>query len=212
MNDRKNIADRLIGHVDQALRVLNGVSRSERPSPADDLPESELNDEERIRAGRLMRVNHCGEICAQALYQGQGLTSRDRRVKRAMERAAREEADHLAWCEARLEELDTHRSYLNPVFYTLSFAGGALSGLLGNKVNLGLVAATEEQVVKHLEEHIEQLPVNDQRSREILAQMKRDEDHHRTSALGHGGADFPGPIKSLMTGLSRIMTGSTYRV
>ena len=210
MNHRKTITDQLIGHFDRALRVLNGASRSARASPADGLPEAELNDRERLRAGRLMRVNHCGEICAQALYLGQALTSGDSRVKRAMEGAAREEVDHLAWCEARLEELNTHPSYLNPVFYTLSFAGGAVSGLLGNRANLGLVAATEEQVVKHLEEHIEQLPRKDRRSREILAQMKRDEDNHRTSALNHGGADFPRPVKSLMTALSRVMTGSTY--
>lgn len=157
-----------------------------------------------------MRVNHCGEICAQALYLGQGLTSKDRHVKASMEQAALEETDHLAWCEERLDALDTHTSYLNPLFYALSFTGGAISGMLGNRINLGFVAATEEQVVKHLEEHIDRLPAEDKRSREVLAQMKRDEDHHRTTALEHGGADFPSPVKAVMTTLSRVMTRSTY--
>lgn len=212
MNKHQHPADRLIGHVDRALRVLNGVSRAERPNPAQSKPESELTEQQRIESGRLMRVNHCGEICAQALYLGQGLTSRDRRVKESMEHAAQEEIDHLAWCEDRLKELDTHTSYLNPAFYALSFTGGAISGLLGNRINLGFVAATEEQVVQHLEEHLERLPEEDHRSREILSQMKRDEDQHRTTALEHGGTDFPKPIKSLMTTLSKVMTRTTYWV
>lgn len=210
MNKPQSFSDQLIGHVDRTLRVLNGVSRSQRPNPARDLPEDDLTDDQKKEAGRLMRVNHCGEICAQALYLGQGLTSKDRRVKASMEQAAQEEVDHLAWCEERLGELDTRTSYLNPVFYALSFTGGAVSGLLGNRINLGFVAATEEQVVKHLEEHINRLPENDRRSREVLSQMKQDEDDHRTTALKHGGADFPGPVKSVMTVLSRVMTRSTY--
>lgn len=212
MKHPTNIADRAIGHVDKALRILNGVSRSERQNPATDTPEADLTDQQKTEAGRLMRVNHCGEICAQALYLGQGLTSRDRRVKASMAEAAREEIDHLAWCEERLEELDTRTSHLNPLFYALSFTGGAISGLLGNRVNLGFVAATEEQVVKHLDEHIDRLPEADERSRKILLQMKKDEDHHRTTALDHGGADFPRPVKSLMTTLSRVMPRTTYWV
>jgi len=212
MNRPTNIADRVIGHVDKTLRVLSGVSRSERQNPAKDTPEADLTDQQKAEAGRLMRVNHCGEICAQALYLGQGLTSRDRRVKASMEEAAREETDHLAWCEERLAELGTHTSRLNPIFYALSFTGGAVSGLLGNRVNLGFVAATEEQVVKHLEDHIERLPESDERSRKILSQMKEDEDQHRTTALEHGGADFPRPVKSLMTTLSKVMTRTTYWV
>ncbi len=210
MTPQKTVTDEVIGQVDRALRVLNGIARNKRPTPAGEFPDTELTEQQRTTAGRLMRVNHCGEICAQALYQGQGLTSRDRRVKASMEQAAQEEIDHLAWCEERLDELGTRTSYLNPLFYALSFTGGAVSGLLGNKVNLGFVAATEEQVVRHLEEHIDRLPENDTRSREILSQMKRDEDHHRTTALEHGGTDFPRPVKKLMTTLSRVMTRSTY--
>ena len=129
-----------------------------------------------------------------------------------MQKAAEEEADHLAWCDQRISELGTHRSYLNPAFWTMSFAGGLVSGLIGNRFNLGFVAATEEQVVTHLESHLDELPENDQRSRSILEQMKSDEDHHRTTALENGGADFPRPVKAAMTLLSRVMTRTTYWV
>ncbi|MDA0977500.1 MAG: 2-polyprenyl-3-methyl-6-methoxy-1,4-benzoquinone monooxygenase [Proteobacteria bacterium] len=202
--------DRTIIHFDRALRTLSGVRQSDRPNPAAGLPDPAISPAERRQAGRLMRVNHCGEICAQALYLGQGLTADNDATRHEMERAAREEQDHLAWCEDRLEELDTHTSYLNPLFFGLSFAGGLVSGLMGNRVNLGFVAATEEQVVRHLDSHLQQLPETDTRSRAIIEQMKADEDQHRTTALRHGGVDFPAPVKRLMTLLSRTMTRTTY--
>ncbi len=203
--------DKIIGHIDSALRTLSGVTRSERPIPARSQEDaSDLSESEKQLSGRLMRVNHCGEVCAQALYLGQGLTSKDRHVQASMEQAAQEEADHLAWCEQRLKELDTSPSHLNPVFYALSFAGGAVSGLLGDRINLGFVAATEEQVVEHLDQHLDKLPENDHRSKDILTQMKVDEETHRTTALQRGGSDFPLPVKRMMTGLSRVMTRTTY--
>ena len=159
-----------------------------------------------------MRVNHCGEVCAQALYIGQGLASDNEAVKEAMKQAAQEESDHLAWCEDRLEELDTHTSYLNPLFFALSFAGGAVTGLISDRVNLGLVAATEEQVIKHLDSHIDRLPESDDQSRAILEQMRVDEVKHRTTALDEGGVEFPEPVKKMMTLVSKTRTRSTYWV
>lgn len=203
-------SDLLISTIDSAIRTLHGIHRSTRESPAASVSKPELTESEKQLSGRLMRVNHCGEICAQALYLGQGLTSDDHETKLAMQTAADEETDHLAWCETRLAELDTRKSYLNPLFYGLSFASGALSGLLGNRFNLGFVAATEEQVVKHLDAHLEKLPENDLASKRILTQMRQDEDRHRSLALSRGGMDFPSPIKGLMTGFSRLMTRTTY--
>jgi 3-demethoxyubiquinol 3-hydroxylase len=200
----------LILQFDGALRVLNGVGNPSRPSPANPLEQQQLSESERKISARLMRVNHCGEICAQALYVGQGLTSEDPQIQETMQQAAREETDHLLWCEERLKELNSHKSYLNPFFYTMSFVSGALSGLLGNRFNLGFVAATEEQVVKHLEEHLQALPCEDKRSHVILEQMKLDEDQHRTDALNRGGIDFPKPFKSIMTAVSKVMTRTTY--
>ena len=203
--------DSAISQFDAALRTLAGVTRAIRPNPAKAVKEtSTLTEEERRTAGRLMRVNHCGEICAQALYLGQGLTSSNPATQQAMQQAAQEESDHLAWCEDRLEALDTHRSYLNPLFFAASFAGGAVTGLISDQVNLGFVAATEERVIDHLEAHLEQLPQHDNESRAILEQMKQDEDTHRTTALNRGGADFPAPVKNIMTLASKVMTKSTY--
>ena len=200
----------LILQFDSALRALNGVGNPARPSPANAVEQQQLNESERKISARLMRVNHCGEICAQALYVGQGLTSEDPQIQETMQQAAREETDHLLWCEARLGELNSHKSYLNPFFYTMSFVSGALSGLLGNRFNLGFVAATEEQVVKQLKEHLQALPCEDKRSHVILEQMKLDEDQHRTDALNRGGMDFPKPFKSIMTAVSKVMTRTTY--
>ncbi len=202
----------LIQQFDSALRVLNGVGHPARLNPATLVEEQPLSETERKISGRLMRVNHTGEICAQALYLGQGLTSKDPHIQETMQQAAKEETDHLLWCEARLAELNARKSYLNPLFYTLSFVSGAVSGLLGNRFNLGFVAATEEQVVKHLEEHLKGLPTDDKRSQAILEQMKLDEDEHRTNALSRGGMDFPRPFKSIMTAVSKLMTRTTYWV
>ncbi len=209
---RTSAGDALIQQVDNALRTLGGAHRAARPNPAKSEPDAELTGADKQLAGRLMRVNHTGEVCAQALYMGQGLTSNDVKTRASMEQAAIEETDHLAWCADRLDELDTHPSYLNPVFFSLSFAAGAASGLMGNRFNLGFVAATEEGVVEHLTEHMERLPESDHRSRKILGQMRDDEDKHRTTALKKGGADFPTPAKRLMTIMSRVMTRSTYWV
>lgn len=202
--------DSAIRHFDAMLRTLSGVDQSHRDNPATSLDDDQLTEQQRLEAGRLMRVNHCGEICAQALYLGQEITAKDQQTKASMRNAAAEESDHLAWCKERLDELDTQPSVLNPLFFAMSFAGGAAAGVMGNRFNLGLVAATEEQVVDHLDSHLNQLPEEDFRSRAILNQMREDEDSHRTSALKHGGSDFPKPVKKMMTRLSRVMTRSTY--
>ena len=204
--------DLLITQFDAALRTLTGSLPAARENPAAETPEADLTPQQKRLAGRLMRINHCGEVCAQALYLGQGLTSNNPQTQRAMAAAADEEADHLAWCESRLRELDSHTSVLNPLFWGLSYLGGAVSGLVSDQFNLGFVAATEEQVLKHLDQHLDQLPEEDQRSRRILEQMKVDEDRHRTTALKSGGTDFSPPVKRLMTTLSRVMTRTTYWV
>lgn len=205
-------ADAVISRFDKALRTLAGTARANRPNPGEAHPEADLTAAEKQLAGRLMRINHCGEVCAQALYMAQGLTSNDENTRQAMAKAAEEEIDHLVWCESRLAELGNHKSYLNPVFFGLSFAQGAAAGLLGNRFNLGFVAATEEQVMKHLDAHLSQISEKDQRSRAILKQMKTDEGQHRSTALNRGGEDFPAPVKSFMTSLSRLMTRTTYWV
>jgi len=160
----------------------------------------------------MMRINHTGEVCAQALYQGQSLTARLERVRDGMEQAAQEENDHLAWCEQRIHELGSHTSYLSPVFYAGSFALGALAGAVGDKWSLGFVAETERQVVKHLDGHLQTLSPQDQKSRTILEQMRLDELHHGTKAQEAGGAELPTPVKRLMQAMSKVMTGTTYWV
>jgi 3-demethoxyubiquinol 3-hydroxylase len=207
-----NLADRVIGQIDQALRTLSAQHARRRPNPAAELADAPLSADQSAHAAGLMRVNHTGEICAQALYQGQALTARDPLVRRALLEAAAEEADHLAWCEDRLQELDSAPSLLNPAFYALSYAMGAATGLLGDKVSLGFVEATEDQVCRHLEEHLDTLPVEDARSREIIARMHDDEARHGADALARGGAEFPAPVKAAMRLLSRVMTESTYRI
>lgn len=203
--------DQIIVGFDNALRISTGnTTGHKRSSPAADLTSDRLSTQEQQLAGRLMRVNHCGEVCAQALYQGQALTAKTSRVSHAMVQAAEEETDHLVWCEGRLKELDTKVSKLNPIWYASSFTMGAITGLLGDKVNLGFVAATEEQVCKHLDEHLEQLPEQDHRSRAILSSMREDEKSHEQTALAQGGTKFPAPVKSIMTGISRAMTRSSF--
>jgi ubiquinone biosynthesis monooxygenase Coq7 len=204
-------ADRVLLGFDQALRTLFGKPRvTERPDPADDLSEGELDNERRERTARMMRINHTGEVCAQALYQGQALTAKLPEVRDKMERAAQEENDHLAWCDRRLRDLGSHRSLLNPAWYLGSFTIGAAAGLAGDKWSLGFVAETEHQVVKHLEQHLHQIPPEDRRSRAILEQMKEDEQQHVTQALEGGGAPLPGPIKLAMKLASKVMTKTVY--
>ncbi len=205
--------DRLLMQADAAMRTLLPFSGAPaRPSPAILQNETALSDEDARHVAGLMRINHTGEVCAQALYQGQALTAKLPQVRKAMEHAADEEVDHLAWCEQRIRELGSHPSVLNPLFYGLSFGVGAVAGLISDRVSLGFVAATEDQVVKHLDEHLEQIPHDDAKTRAILEQMRDDEEHHATSAIEAGGLRFPAPVKFGMSLLSKVMTKSTYRI
>lgn len=183
-----------------------------RPSPAVLKNESELSESETRHVAGLMRINHTGEVCAQALYQGQALTARLPQVRQAMEQAADEEIDHLAWCEQRIRQLGSHTSVLNPLFYGLSFGIGASAGLISDRISLGFVAATEDQVCKHLDDHLGQLPAEDEKSRAILEQMREDEAQHSTAAIAAGGLRFPAPIKFGMSLVSKVMTKATYRI
>jgi ubiquinone biosynthesis monooxygenase Coq7 len=212
MNERHySPFDRMLGQFDQALRTIAGPTpRAERANPAISAPEATLAEDERLLAGRLMRINHAGEVAAQALYQSQALTARQPRLREAMQQAAREENDHLAWTEERIRELGTHTSYLGPFWYAGSFAIGALAGLAGDRWNLGFVAETEHQVVRHLDDHLARLPGHDARSRGILQQMRDDELHHATTAIEAGAHPLPGPVKLAMRLTSKIMTGTAY--
>ena len=209
-----SVVDRLIVQADRALRTLAGASdlTAERPSPATTLYETELNEQEKRHAAGLMRVNHAGEVCAQALYQGQALTAQLPDVRTEMEKAAAEEVDHLVWCQQRIDELGSHTSYLNPLWYGLSFAIGAGAGLVSDRVSLGFVAATEDQVCRHLNSHIAKLPAQDFRSRAVVEQMLEDEARHADAALAAGGMDFPAPVKVMMTLVSKVLTFSSYRL
>jgi ubiquinone biosynthesis monooxygenase Coq7 len=205
--------DRLIGQLDQSLRTVFGPPpQAGRPNPASSRPAIEMSRVERELAGRLLRVDHTGEICAQALYQGQALTARLPGVRERMEQAAAEENDHLAWTAARLNELGTHTSRLNPLFYAASFGIGAVAGIAGDKWSLGFVAETERQVVRHLDDHLVRLPPPDEKSRAILQQMKEDEGRHATVAVESGGAPLPKPVRLAMRAMSKLMTGTTYWV
>ncbi|VXB83507.1 2-nonaprenyl-3-methyl-6-methoxy-1,4-benzoquinol hydroxylase [Pseudomonas sp. 8BK] len=205
--------DRLLLQADAALRTLLPFSgQPTRPSPAIVQPEAELDEQQAQHIAGLMRINHTGEVCAQALYQGQALTAKLPQVRQAMEHAADEEIDHLAWCEQRIRQLGSQPSILNPLFYGLSFGVGAAAGLISDKVSLGFVAATEDQVVKHLDEHLQQIPLEDQKSRAILEQMRVDEEQHACNALDAGGLRFPAPVKFGMSLLAKVMTSTTYRV
>jgi ubiquinone biosynthesis monooxygenase Coq7 len=206
-----NLLDVLVAGFDQALRTAAGIQPgSGRTNPAAESGQDKLAAEHRRHVAGLMRVNHSGEVAAQALYQGQALTARLDQVRDTMEQAAREEIDHLRWCESRLQELDARPSALNPLWYAGSFAIGALAGIAGDRWSLGFVAETEKQVVKHLEDHLERLPTADERSRAILEQMKVDEQQHGQSAQSAGAATLPAPIKRLMTLTSRVMTRTAY--
>lgn len=213
MYRKHSLIDQLIIGADKALRTLAArQADSPRPSPANPLDDAELSDAERRHAAGLMRVNHAGEVCAQALYQGQALTARLPEVRAEMEQAAQEEVDHLAWCQQRLTELNSQPSLLNPLWYSLSFAIGAGAGLVSDRISLGFVAAVEDQVCKHLDSHLASLPEADQKSRAIVSQMREDEARHAQTALAAGGIEFPAPVKSLMTLSSRLMTQSSYRI
>lgn len=204
--------DRAIIEFDRVLRTLAASARSVRPQPGGNLPDVELSTEQRRHIVGLMRVNHCGEICAQALYQGQALTSRDGEVKAALRVAADEETEHLAWTEHRIAELGGRKSLLNPLWYSASLGIGLLAGAFGEKWNLGFLAETERQVEAHLDGHLQSLPEADVRSRAIVDQMRLDEIRHADTAIHHGAAELPSVVKLLMKGTARIMTGAAYRI
>lgn len=202
--------DQLIIGFDKALRTVFANAHTVRPVPGESQPEAELSDEEKRLAAGLMRVNHCGEICAQALYQGQALMSKDEGIKRALEGAAHEETEHLAWTERRIAELGGRKSLLNPLWYGGSLAIGVLVARFGDGVNLGFLVETERQVEAHLKSHLERLPAQDLRSREIVEQMKVDEVAHAETALNLGAIELPAPVKAAMKATSKIMTGVAY--
>lgn len=206
-NKPQSPLDSFISQFDRGLRTaIARAPQPQRPHPAAAVDEGNLNDAERDRSMRLMRVNHAGEVAAQALYHGQALTAKLDDVRDAMEHAAQEENDHLAWCEQRIEELGGQPSALQPLWYAGSFAIGATAGLLGDKWSLGFVAETERQVVNHLKSHEKQLSAKDKRSLAIIAQMKSDEEAHGQAALNAGGVQFSPPIRQGMTAMSKVMT------
>lgn len=204
------IPDTLIIHFDKALRTVFASAASRRPYPDMGLAEADLSEEEKRHAAGLMRVNHSGEVCAQALYQGQALTARNPEAAKALVEASDEETEHLAWCEKRLEELGSRKSLLNPLWYAGSFGLGVLAGALGDKWNLGFLAETERQVEGHLDGHLTSLPAQDAKSRAIVQQMKVDEIKHAETALAHGGAELPLPVKLAMQLSSKVMTRTAY--
>ncbi len=219
MRDRASPSplDHAIGAFDRALRTLAVTPSPETPTPQPSEPKadatkSDLTAQDQSHATGLMRVNHTGEVCAQALYDGQAFLARDPKVKAQLQHAAAEESDHLAWCAQRLEQLDGRPSVLNPLFYAGSFAMGAAAALLGDRISLGFVEATEAQVVQHLDEHLASLPADDHASRAILEQMREDETRHGHQALAAGGEAFPAPVKAGMSMIAKLMTFSTYRI
>lgn len=205
--------DSFIIEFDRALRSIVGATPMRRPVPdSSAMSETELSAEEKKHAAGLMRVNHVGEVCAQALYQSQKLHAKSDDLKNKLEHAAIEEEDHLAWCERRLEELDSRPSLLNPVWYAGSFVLGSIAGLAGDKISLGFVAETEKQVEHHLDDHLKELPSNDHRSRAIVAQMRADEIAHGQMAIQEGGVELPSAIQTVMKTMAKIMTVTAYRV
>lgn len=203
--------DQICLRLDQAVRAISGKSvTSARPYPGLNEPEPMLTPKQRQHVAGLMRVNHAGEVCAQALYHGQALASRSQNIQVQMQIAADEEADHLAWCHQRILELGSHASYLNPLWYAGSFVIGATAGIAGDRWSLGFVAETEYQVLKHLENHLNLLPKNDQKSAKILLQMQSDEAHHRQEAIQSGAANLPSLIKNLMRLTSKLMVKMAY--
>jgi ubiquinone biosynthesis monooxygenase Coq7 len=204
--------DRMIIEFDKGLRTLFSQAHSVRLHPDAKIPDADMNDAERKQAAALMRVNHSGEVCAQALYQGQALTARDPAVQKSLQQAAQEETEHLAWTASRVHELGGHLSVLNPFWYTGSLAIGAIAGLLGDKWNLGFLAETERQVGQHLQSHLDSLPPQDAKSRAIVAQMYTDETGHADMAAAMGGADLPQPVQLAMKLNAKVMTGTSYWV
>lgn len=204
--------EKLITEFDRALRTLHATPRSQRPNPADKFFDGGLSDAEKRHAAGLMRINHVGEICAQALYQGQSLTARDSATREALREAAFEETEHLAWTASRLDDLGARPSIFNPLWYGGSLAIGVAAGLLGDKWNLGFLAETERQVEAHLSDQLEKLPAQDEKSRAIVAQMKTDEAAHAQTAQQLGAAALPAPVRFAMQASSRVMKTVAYRL
>ena len=204
--------DQLITTFDLGLRTVFATPHASRPYPASATPEAGMSEAEKNRAAALMRVNHVGEVCAQALYAGQALTTRNEKVRAALEHAAREETDHLAWCETRITELGGRKSLLNPLWFGGAFGMGVVAGLMGDKWNLGFLAETERQVEAHLDGHLQQLPEVDARSRAVVEQMKTDEAQHAQTAIDHGGASLPAPVKLAMRVAADVMRQTASRV
>jgi len=214
--DSGRILDSAVAVVDRALRAVFAPARASRPAPLPALPAGEppapLSENERRESAALMRVNHSGELAAQALYHGQALLARSEATREMLMKAAREESDHLAWCELRLGELNARPSLLNPLWYAGSFAIGAITALMGDRTSLGFVTETERQVEGHLDAHLGRLPQGDVRSRAILETMRAEEITHGANALAAGGAPLPDPVRGLMRRTARIMTGTAYWV
>lgn len=204
--------DCLIAGFDRALRAVAGAHGARRPSPADAIREAELSADERARSAALMRVNHVGEICAQALYESQTLAARGAHTRDSLLRAVREEGDHLAWCATRIEELGGRRSILSPLWYAGSFAIGAAAGAFGDRWNMAFLAETERQVEEHLTGHLEQLAPEDRRTRTLLETMRTEEARHRETAIRLGAAEMPAPMKLAMRLASKVMTGVSYHL
>lgn len=205
--------DRLLAGADNALRTVAApAGRPARDNPATSIEESDLSAAEKSHAAGLMRVNHAGEVAAQALYKGHATVARDERIEQEMRQAAAEEFDHLAWCEQRIHELGEAPSRLSPIWYAGAYAIGAASGMLGDKWSLGFIAETERQVCAHLDSHLDGLPSEDARSRAIVERMRDEEAKHGENAVEAGAADLPGPIKSLMRITAKVMTKTAYWV
>lgn len=204
--------DRAIASFDLALRTVAGLYRAQRPTPGADLPEAELGTAQRAQAAALMRVNHAGEVCAQALYQGQALTARDAKAQASLEGAAREEEDHLAWSAERIQALGGRPSLLNPLWYAGSLAIGVAAGLLGDRWNLAFLAETERQVEEHLAGHLERLDRGDHRTRAVIEAMRQDEAKHRDMAIALGAAEMPRPVRAAMRLVAKVMTTAASRV
>lgn len=208
-----SLFDRALIGLNRGLETVRGApQKTERASPATGLADADLGEVQRRHVAGLMRVNHAGEIAAQALYHGQGITARDEDVKQRLEQSAAEEGDHLAWCQERVEELGEKTSLLGPFWYWGSFAIGATAGLAGDKWSLGFIKETEDQVIEHLQGHLEQLPLEDQKSRAVLEQMIIDEAHHGDKAVEAGGVPLPQPIKLMMRAVSKVMTTLSYKI
>lgn len=204
--------DHFIEAFDRSLRVITGVTVGQRPNPAEKLPEASLSEQERRHSAGLMRVNHVGEVCAQALYEAQAAFAKTDSTKKQFREAGQEEIDHLAWTSERLQQLGSRTSFLNPLWYAGAYALGAVAAKLGDAYSLGFVVETERQVEAHLNSHLDRLPPQDQRSRAIVTQMRDDEVAHAEAAQAMGGAELPAPVKGAMRAMAKVMTGTAYYI